>query len=96
MRRREAEEVGNIVPQLLREIGLETPLNEWRAVEAWPEIVGKRVAAATDSVRIYNQVMYVKICSAAMRNNMFMQRSQLVKKINEYVKTTVISDIIFR
>lgn len=96
MRRREAEEVGNIVPQLLREIGLETPLNEWRAVEAWPEIVGKRVAATTDSVRIYNQVMYVKIRSAAMRNNMFMQRSQLVKKINEYVKTTVISDIIFR
>lgn len=96
MRRREAEEVGDIVPQLLREIGLETPLNEWRAVEAWPEVAGKRAAAATESVRIYNQVMFVKIRSAAMRNNMFMQRGQLVKKINEYVKATVINDIIFR
>lgn len=96
MRRRKTEEVAEIVPQVLRSIGLETPLNEWRAVSAWPEIMGGSVARETVDVRIYNQVMYVRIRSAAMRASLFMQRPALVRKINEYVKATVISEIVFR
>ena len=76
--------------------GLETPLNEARAVNAWSEVVGERVANATGNVRIYNQVLFVEVPSPALRNKLFMQRKQLVKKINALVKSDVVTDIMFK
>jgi hypothetical protein len=96
MKRGETKPVDDIVRLFLRESGLETPLNEARAVNAWPEIVGQRTALASRNVRIYNQKLYVEISSPALRNNLFMQRKALVKKINGFVGADVISDIIFR
>ncbi len=96
MRRRKVEAVCDVVPALLRELGLETPLNEARAINAWEIIVGERVAKATGNVKIYNQVMFVEVASPALRNNLFMQRAMLVRKINEYVGADVISDIRFK
>lgn len=96
MKRREAQQVGSVIDVFLRAQGLETPLNESRAVNSWPEIVGERIAAATGNLRIYNQVLYVEISSPALRNNLFMQRKALVRKINDYVGADVISDINFK
>ncbi len=96
MRRKKVEPIGDVVSLFLRAQGLETPLNEARAVNAWQEIVGERVAQATQNLRIYNQVLFVEVQSPALRNNLFMQRKQLVEKINAYVKADVITDIMFK
>ena len=96
MRRKKVEPIGDVVSLFLRAQGLETPLNEARAVNAWPEIVGERVAQATQNLRIYNQVLFVEVQSPALRNNLFMQRKQLVEKINAYVRADVITDIMFK
>ena len=95
MRRKKVEPVGNVISMLLRETGLETPLNESRAVNAWPLIVGGHIAKSTRNIRIYNQMMFVEVSSPALRNNLFMQRAILIKKINDFVKARVISDIRF-
>ena len=58
--------------------------------------MGERVARATQNIRIYNQVLFVEVQSPALRNNLFMQRRQLVEKINAYVKADVITDIMFK
>ena len=39
MRKQKAEQVGTLIHQFLREEGLETPYNEYRLIEAWPESV---------------------------------------------------------
>ena len=93
MRKKDVEKISDVVSAILRMQGLETPLNEARAVNAWSEVVGERVANATGNVRIYNQVLFVEVPS---RNNLFMQRKQLVKKINALVKSDVVTDIMFK
>ena len=93
MRKKDVEKISDVVSAILRMQGLETPLNEARAVNAWSEVVGERVANATGNVRIYNQVLFVEV---ALRNNLFMQRKQLVKKINALVKSDVVTDIMFK
>lgn len=96
MKRTDAESVGNLMAQWLRASGLETPLNEYRALQAWPVVVGPLVAKATTDIKIYNQTLFVKVRSSALRGNLFMQRKELVKKINERVGANVISDIMLR
>lgn len=96
MRKKDVEKISDVVSAILRMQGLETPLNEARAVNAWSEVVGERVANATGNVRIYNQVLFVEVPSSALRNNLFMQRKQLVKKINALAKSDVVTDIMFK
>lgn len=95
MERRKAEELGSVIMRYLRLQGLEGPLNEYRLVEAWPAVAGSAVAAYTDSLRIYNQKLYVKLKSPALRANLMMERGRLVRSLNEAVGASVIVDIVF-
>ena len=76
MERRKAEELGSVIMRYLRLQGLEAPLNEYRLIEAWPTVAGSAVAAYTDSLRIYNQKLYVKLKSPALRANLMMERGR--------------------
>ena len=44
MERRKIENLTDVLHRFLRHEGLETPLNEHRAVDVWDEIVGPMVA----------------------------------------------------
>lgn len=96
MRRRNTEELDTVLGRFLRQEGLETPLNEYRLIQAWPEMVGNTIARYTASIRIYNQVLYVQLSSPALRENLIMERKLLVKRLNACVGAQVITDIIFR
>ena len=79
----------------LREEGLETPLLQHRLIEAWEEVAGKTVAKYTTEKYIQNQTLFVKISNPALRQDLSMMRSQLVRRLNEKVESMVISDIRF-
>ncbi len=96
MRRQKAEQVGDLVRRFLREEGLETPYNEYRLVEAWPEVMGQGIANYTGEVVIRNRVLHVQLKSSVLRQELFMNRKRLVQKLNEYVGAQVIDDIVFR
>ena len=93
MFRREIKPLGEILQRLLREEGLETPLLQKRLVEAWPEVAGRMVADYTGETSIRNQTFFVKITNAALRNDLTLMRTQLVKRLNERVGAFVITDI---
>ncbi len=96
MRRQKAEQVGELVRRFLREEGLETPYNEYRLVEAWPEVMGQGIANYTGEVVIRNRVLHVQLKSSVLRQELFMNRKRLVQKLNEHVGAQVIDDIVFR
>lgn len=95
MRRRNTEQLDSILARYLRNEGLETPLNEYRLVNAWSEVMGAAVARYTGKVYIYNRTLYVELLSPALRFNLFMRRVELVRRLNAYVNADVISDVRF-
>ena len=96
MKRSNTEHVGDIINQFLRQEGLETPLNQYRLIERWRDVVGESVANYTGEIYIRNQTLIVKIKSSALKNELMMMRSDLVKKLNNSVGAQVISEIMFR
>lgn len=95
MMRRKEQNMGLLVRQFLREQGLETPLNEYRAVQAWPEVVGASIARYTGNISIRNNILYVQIRSAALRENLSFCRTLLARQVNEAVGAQVIREIHF-
>lgn len=96
MRRTDSEQVGGVILQYLREFGLETPLNEHRLLQAWDKVLGPTVSRYTKELRIYNQVLFVTITSAALRNELMMRRTELVSRLNAEAGAQVITQIVLR
>ena len=96
MKRNEAEHIGDLIRQFLRQESLESPLNEQRLLSAWPEVLGPTIASYTRDLYIKNQILYVHLTSAALRQELMMGREMLVRNLNKQVGATVITNIIFR
>ena len=96
MKRNNAEPIGKLIQQFLRQESLESPLNEQRLLDAWPQILGPAIASYTKELYIRNQTLYVHLTSAALRQELMMGRELLVRNLNQKVGATVITNIIFR
>ena len=81
MKRNDAEQIGKLIQQFLRQESLESPLNEQRLLDAWPQVLGPAAAYLT---------------SAALRQELMMGREVLVRTLNQRVGAMVITNIIFR
>ena len=93
MFRREVKPLGEILMKLLRDEGLETPLQQKRLIDAWETVAVPMVARYTTEKFIKNQTLLVKITNPALRHDLTMMRTQLVRRLNEQVGALVITDI---
>lgn len=93
MFRRDTKSIGELLNSFMRTQGLETPLLQRRLVNAWDEVVGATVARYTTDKFIKNQTLFVKITNPALRQDLSMMRSQLVKRLNAQVGAMVIADV---
>jgi hypothetical protein len=96
MKRGETKSIAELVKVMCREEGLETPLNEYRLVQAWSQVLGPAVRSYTKELFIRNQILYVKVTSSVLRQELLMNRKSLVHRLNTYVKAQVITDIVLR
>lgn len=93
MFKRDVLPLDEVLKKLLRDEGLEVPLLQKRLVDAWEVVTGNVVSRYTAEKYIRNQTLFVKITNPALRQDLSMMRTQLVKRLNEQVGSFVISDI---
>ncbi|MCQ2311724.1 MAG: DUF721 domain-containing protein [Paludibacteraceae bacterium] len=88
-----AEKIGDILAAFFRENGMEQQMLGDQLIELWPQVMGPQVARLTGKIEIKNQVLFVQIRSAALRQQLFECRTALIHKLNDAVGATVIKDI---
>lgn len=93
MFKRQAKPIDEILQQFMRQEGLETPLQQKRLLDSWEMVTGATVARYTGEKYIKNQTLHVKITNPALRQDLSMMRSQLIKRLNGEVGAMVIADI---
>lgn len=93
MFKRDVHDIKDLILRNLRVQGLETPLLQKRLIDSWGEVAGETVANYTDDLFIKNQTLHVHITNPALRANLMMMRSELVRKLNAHVGSQVIADI---
>lgn len=76
----------------LRESGLEQSVLDVQIEEVWPRVMGETVTHLTRSVEVKNGVLIVRVSSAALKAQLFENRFELVRKLNEAVGAPAIKD----
>lgn len=95
MRKRDVQLLRDLVLRNLHNQGLETPLQQKRLVEAWPEVAGALIARYTLNTYIYNQTLYVRLSNPALRADLSMRRQEFTRRLNDAVGEQVITDVRF-
>lgn len=93
MFKRKVLPLSEVLSDLIRKSGLETPLLQKRVVEGWDEVVGPVIVRYTLEKFIKNQTLFVKISNPALRADLSMRRSEIVKALNDKVGAFIIADI---
>lgn len=93
MFRRNVQDIRSVLNAFLRQKGLETPLLQKRLIDSWGDVAGRSVARYTSEIFIKNQTLFVKISSPALRSDLSMRRTELVKRLNDAVGTMIIAEI---
>ena len=95
MFKRDVHDVKELILKNLRVQGLETPLLQKRLIDSWAEVAGQIVANYTEGLFIKNQTLFVHLTNPALRSDLQMMRSELIRKLNAKVGSQVIADIRF-
>lgn len=84
--------ITDAIVDYLRESGLEQSVLEVQMEEVWPRVMGETVAKLTRSVEVKDGMLIVHVNSAALKAQLFENRFELVRKLNEAVGAQVIRD----
>ena len=89
------KQLGDLLMQFLRAEGLETPLLEHRIINAWSAVMGDTISRYTSELYIKNSILWVKLKSPALKQNLLMMHGDITRKLNAYVQSQVITDVHF-
>ncbi|MBI3136795.1 MAG: DUF721 domain-containing protein [Bacteroidetes bacterium] len=84
------------VEQYLKAMGLDRKMLETSVLSKWGALMGDAVEQRTESKEIRDEVLYLKINSSVMRNELFQMRSVIVKRLNEEAGFEMIKDVFFQ
>lgn len=93
MFRKKVIPLSEVLSQIMRNNGLETPLQQKRVVDLWEEVAGPLSARYTTEKFIKNQTLFVKIMNPALKADLMMRRTELQQLLNAKVGAFVIKDI---
>ena len=92
-RRSSPERMGPILEALLADAGYLAACREQDIVRMWPELVGERIAAATECMSAERGIVHVQVRSAAWRNELMYLKPMLLARLRS--QCTTIKDIVF-
>ncbi|MBN8696875.1 MAG: DUF721 domain-containing protein [Bacteroidetes bacterium] len=88
--------IKEVIEQMLKAYRLDDRMAEKRLISAWDNVMGAMIAKHTKEIYINNKQLYVTLDSSALRNELSMARSKIIKMLNEAVGSEVINEIILK
>ena len=93
MKRTDIKPIGQVIREHLQRLNESGKLSETIALTAVDDVLGKEFASLIKDRRIENGVLLLKTDSAALRSELFANRSQLMQKLNEKTGKNIIKDV---
>lgn len=96
MRRSNTQSLSDVLREYVKDTSIERKLKEVDVVQSWEDLLGKTIANYTRSVSLKNSILFVEINSSVVKNELFMMREEIRRKLNEKAGEELVSKIIFK
>lgn len=88
--------LGDVLEEVIAQLDVQAEIDEARVVETWATLAGEDINSVTDSVWMKDATLYVKITSAAWRQELHMSRRKWRERLNGALDTDPVDEIVFR
>ena len=96
MRGKNTHNVGDIIRKLMKNPKLSGKLDELDSLAIWDDIMGEALIKYIIDRKIYKGILYVKLKSAPMRNELSYKKTEILEKINKRLGKKFLKDIILK
>lgn len=84
------------VYDLLNTYRIKNKYDEAHIVQVWSNLMGEGVAQRTEDIYIKNQTIFIKLSSPPLRNELLMQKTDILKRLNGNLGEEKLKEVIFR
>lgn len=89
------QSIKDVIEELISAYRIGDKLSQARVISLWDRVVGKMIARDTTHLYIKHRILYVKLNSPALRQELGYAREKLIKSLNKAAGSEVIDDIAF-
>jgi len=93
MKKNKESHISDVIQQMLKRYRIDNKLQEMDISAKWEEIVGPMISKHTTSIELKNKTLYVHFDNPTLKNEVFLQKSSLLGKVNEYFERVVAEKI---
>ena len=91
----ETQPLRQAIDALLKSYQLDAKFSHERIKLHWEEIMGAPIASRTEQLFVKQGVLYVKLNSAPLKQDLSMRKQKVLEHIHAFSGTKAISDVIF-
>ncbi len=96
MRKSNQQSIGEVLQEFLKQNRLDKKLHHADIIGKWEEIVGKLFAKHTKNIYFIETKLVLEIESPSLRNELLMQKSVIIEKINKLAGETLVTEIVLK
>ena len=89
------QHIGSALKKLIKAKGLNEGLVQQKAIDVWEEAVGKAISQNTETVSVEKRVLTIKTRNATWRQELQLQKTNIIRKLNKKLNKNIIKDIRF-
>ena len=95
-RKKNEQSLGDVLKDLLEKPSWKNKINEVRVMTEWDKLFGSSFSQYIEDIFVQNQILYVKLNSASLRQELNYQKTTLINRLNESIGKNFIKDIILK
>ncbi len=76
-------------------VGIKSALDQEAAVIFWDTVVGRKIGSIAKAEKVESGTLFVRVETSVWRQELHMQKKELINKINEKIGTKAIKEIRF-
>ena len=89
------KELKKAIEEAIESAGIKSALHQESAVTLWGAVVGRAVSSVTKAERVNSGTLVVKVETSVWRQELHMQKREIIKKLNKKIGTNAIKEIRF-
>ena len=94
MRNSNEQSLKEVIQDLLNAYRLRGKLKEIKLINSWEKVMGKTIANRTSEVFIRDRILYIRILSSPLKQELHFNRTKVIKMMNDESGEEVINNIV--
>ena len=84
------------IQNFLKKSGLNSGVEQQEALKIWGKTVGNKISKNTEPMSVKNGILVIKTTNPVWKQELQIQKTEIIKKLNNRLKKNIIKEIRFK